>query len=195
MQLCEKESRVMKRNYWPLLFIGIFSFTFGMIVWTIMSAVKLPVHEDKSFLKTYQDVDSNFNTMMTSNKVFKSKYNLEFILNNKKLNLTTSDIKFSQRVLEKKSLHKNLLKNGFNNLSINVFDKKTLKKLKVKIDLNVTKSILNDSDIRLKDENFSNNLNEYSTKFEINDENNWNITGTFTIGNDIGYIYIKTNAI
>ncbi len=160
-----------------------------------MSAVKLPVHEDKSFLKTYQDVDSNFNNMMTSNKIFKHKYNLEFILNTKKLGLTTSDIKFSQRVLEKKSIHKDLLKNGTNNLTINIYDKKTSKKLAVKINLNITKSILNDSDIGLSNKNFSNNLNQYSSKFEINDENNWNITGTFTIGNDIGYIYIKTNAI
>ena len=35
----------------------------------------------------------------------------------------------------------------------------------------------------------------YLTNFDIKYENNWNITGTFTVGNDIGYIFIKTNAI
>ena len=66
----------MKRNYWPLLFIGIFTFTFGMIIWTIMSAVKTPVNEDMSFLKKYQDVDENYNKLMTSNLNFKNKYKL-----------------------------------------------------------------------------------------------------------------------
>jgi len=39
----------MKRNYWPLLFIAIFSFTLGMIIWTVMSAIKLPVMKMKVF--------------------------------------------------------------------------------------------------------------------------------------------------
>lgn len=185
----------MKRNYWPLLFIGIFSFTFGMIVWTIMSAVKVPVHEDQSFLKTYQDVDMNYNNIMTSNMIFKNKYDLEFIINNKKLNLTTSDIKLSQRVLEKKTHHKNLLKLGSNNLVVNVIDKNTQEKRSVQIDLRVTKSIQSDSDINLKPNDFKNESNMYLTNFDIKYENNWNITGTFTVGNDIGYIFIKTNAI
>ena len=29
---------------------------------------------------------------------------------------------------------------------------------------------------------------------EINEENNWNITGSFEVNGDMGYIYIKTNA-
>ena len=74
----------MKRNYWPLFFIGIFGFTFAMIIWTIKSAVSLPVVEDKSFMKKYQDVDDHFNEMMDSNKLFLSKYDFELILNDKK---------------------------------------------------------------------------------------------------------------
>ena len=83
----------MKRNYWPLFFIGIFGFTFAMIIWTIKSAVSLPVVEDKSFMKKYQDVDDHFNEMMDSNKLFLSKYDFELTLNGKVFPLTTEDIK------------------------------------------------------------------------------------------------------
>ena len=61
----------MKRNYWPLLFISIFAFTLGMIIWTIKSAINVPVIEDHSFMKKYQDVDENYNKMMDSNTLLK----------------------------------------------------------------------------------------------------------------------------
>ena len=185
----------MKRNYWPLLFIGIFTFTFGMIVWTIMSAVKVPVNEDMSFLKKYQDVDENYNKYMTSNLIFKNNYKLEFILNSKILPLTTEDIKYSQRVLEKKTKHQNLLILGKNNLKINVINRKTNQKETVLVKLNITKSIANDSDIFLDNSNFKQVNKTYSSTFDINEENNWNITGSFTVNNQIGYIFIKTNAL
>ena len=81
----------MKRNYWPLLFIGIFSFTLGMIIWTVMSAIKLPVNEDESFLRSYQDVDANYNTIIISNQVFLKKYNFSLDVNDKNFGLTTDD--------------------------------------------------------------------------------------------------------
>ena len=185
----------MKRNYWPLLFIGIFSFTLGMIIWTVMSAIKLPVNEDESFLKSYQDVDANYNTIMISNQVFLKKYDFSLDVNDKNFGLTTEDIKFSQRVLEKKSEHKNILKFGLNNILLIVRDKNTNEKKSVNIALKVTKSISNKSDILLKNENFKNNENEYTTTFEISDKNNWNITGTFEVDGITGSIFIKTNAI
>ena len=60
----------MKRNYWPLLFIGIFTFTLGMIIWTIKSAVSVPVIEDNSFMKKYQDVDENYNNISNVTLLF-----------------------------------------------------------------------------------------------------------------------------
>ena len=47
----------MKRNYWPIFFIGIFTFVFSMIVWTVKRAVNLNVIENNSLIKKYQDVD------------------------------------------------------------------------------------------------------------------------------------------
>ncbi len=160
-----------------------------------MSATKVPVIEDHSFMKKYQDVDENYNNMMESNLAFLSKYNFEFYLNDKKFDLTTDDIKLSQRAVEKYSLHKDLLKVGQNNLKIVVLDKNTNEKKDVNIELVVSKTISNDSDIILKDENFTANEKSYNTVFELKESNNWIITGSFKVDGTIGYIYIKTNAI
>ncbi len=185
----------MKRNYWPLFFIGIFGFVFSMIVWTVKSAVGLPVIEDHSFMKKYQDVDENYNNMMTSNNLFLSKYNFELDVNNNKFDLTTADIKYSQRVVEKYSEHKNVLKVGKNILKVIVTDKITNEKKDANIQLVVSKTITADADMALINENFQNAEKTYITEFELKEANNWIITGSFTVDGIIGYIYIKTNAI
>ena len=185
----------MKRNYWPLFFIGIFGFTFAMIIWTIKSAVSLPVVEDKSFMKKYQDVDDNYNTMMDSNKLFLSKYDLELNLNGKTFPLTTEDIKYSQRVIEKISQHKDILKVGQNDMKIIISDKITKEKKDATIELVITKVMSNESDIILRNENFQNSNGVNNSTFELKEANNWIITGSFTVDGIVGYIYIKTNAI
>lgn len=185
----------MKRNYWPLFFIGIFSFVFSVICWTIYNTAHANLDEDKSFMKKYQDVDENYNKLMNSNSAFSSKYNLEFYINGKEFGLTTEDIMYSQRVLEKSSQHKNMLKIGENNLKFVVIDKKTNEKKDVTAELTVTKSSVNSSDIIINNNNLKNENGSYSSLFEIKELNNWNITGSFKVDEDIGYIYIKTNAI
>lgn len=184
----------MKRNYWPLFFIGIFSFVFGMIIWTIKSASSVPVNPDKSFLKTYQEVDEDYNNMITSNKIFLDKYELEFYINNKKVELSTDDIMYSQRVLEKISKHKDLLVVGDNEFKASVINKNNNQKELVDFALIVTKSSSNNDDIVFNTNSFENNNEVYTSKFNITEENNWNITGSFKINDDIGYIFIKTNA-
>ena len=185
----------MKRNYWPLFFIGIFGFTFAMIIWTIKSAVSLPVIEDKSFMKKYQDVDDHFNEMMDSNKLFLSKYDFELTLNGKVFPLTTEDIKYSQREIEKISQHKDILKVGNNDMKIIISDKITKNKKDATIELVITKVMSNESDIILRNENFQNSNGVNNSTFELKEANNWIITGSFTVDGIIGYIYIKTNAI
>ena len=184
-----------KRNYWPLFFIGIFSFVFSMIIWTIMSAVSVPVIEDRSFMKKYQEVDENYNNMMDSNSAFLDKYSFELYLNEKKFDLSTTDMMYAQRVIEKHSKHKDSLKVGENSLKIVIIDKQTNEKKDVDVSLIVTKSIADDSDIVLNSEKFLNDNKIYSTKFEIKESNNWIISGSFKVGENIGYIFIKTNAI
>jgi len=186
----------MKRNYWPLFFIGIFLFTFSLIVWTVVSAVQNPVNEDKSFLRTYQDVDENYNDIIISNQNFLKKYDLYLVLNEKTFPLTIEDIIYSQRVLEKKSKHKNLLRyNEKNDIKLYVLDKITKEKKSIKITLKFTMSSSNDFDILLVNDDFTNIGNEYTSNIKIKEENNWNITGTFEVDGIIGSVYIKTNAI
>ena len=157
----------MKRNYWPLFFIGIFSFVFSMIIWTIYKTSQASLDEDRSFMKKYQDVDENYNNIMNSNKEFLSKYNFELYINDKKFDLTTEDIKYSQRVLEKYSEHKNLLTVGQNSLKIFVTDKVSNEKKELNIELSVTKSNSNSSDIVINNSNFNENEKTYISTFEI----------------------------
>ena len=185
----------MKKNYWPIFFIGIFGFTFSMIVWTIKSATSISITPDKSFMKKYQDVDEHFNEMMESNKKFLDKFDFEMLLNENKLLLSTDDIKYSQRVLEKISLHRNNLKVGQNTVKIFVIDKITKEKKDISIELIISKSIADDGDLLLKNDNFQIDNKTYSSSFQLKDAHNWIITGSFVVDGITGYIYIKTNAI
>lgn len=177
----------MKRNYWPLLFIGLFTFTLGMIIWTVVSAVNTPVNEDKTFLKSYQHIDENFNDMIESNKTFSAKYDFKITINDKTFGLTTKDLFYSQRVLEKKSEHKNLFKKGDNTISIKLFDKMGNEIDDALLNFRVTKATNNKSDM---------DFNKANVEVIIPIQGNWNITGTIeTQDGSKGYFYIKTNAI
>ena len=194
MQFYERENSMKKRNYWPLYFIAIFAFTVYMIIWTIYKATQAPVVEDRSFMQKYQYVDENYNNIMTSNINFLEKYSLELDLNGKIFPLTTEDIKYGQRVIEKYSNHKDVLKVGENSLKILVLNKTTKEIVPINIDLLITKTMSDDSNLNLKDENFTKDKNIYTTNFSLNEETNWIITGSFKVENETGFIFIKTNA-
>ena len=183
-----------KKNYWPVFFILLFSFVFSMIIWTISKAVTVPPIEDISFMKKYQDVDASFNNMMDSNELFSKKYDFEIYINGNKLDLTTEDIRYSQKVIDKNSTHKNILKVGNNDIKVVVLDKNTKEKKDLGIELLITKALVNDSDIIFNNNSFKNESKEYTTTFTIKEANNWIITGTFKVEDTTGYIYIKTNA-
>lgn len=194
MQFYERENSMKKRNYWPLYFIAIFAFTVYMIIWTIYKATQVPVVEDRSFMQKYQYVDENYNNIMTSNINFLEKYSLELDLNGKIFPLTTEDIKYGQRVIEKYSNHKDVLKVGENSLKISVLNKITEEIVPINIDLLITKTMSDDSNLNLKDENFTKDKNIYTTNFSLNEETNWIITGSFKVEDETGFIFIKTNA-
>ncbi|MGM0519983.1 MAG: hypothetical protein ACQERD_10110 [Campylobacterota bacterium] len=183
------------RNYWPLFFIGIFSLAFSLIIWTITSTLGASLDEDESFNKKYQDVDEYYNEIMHFNALFSKKYKLLFVLNEKEFNLGVEDIKYSQRVLKDKSKHKDTLNLGENSLLVYVLNKSTNKKVMIdEINLKFTLSNTNKQDILLKKNDFIQENNKYKTNVDITKESNWNITGSFQVGKDKGYIYIKTNA-
>ncbi|NQY52558.1 MAG: hypothetical protein HRT42_03190 [Campylobacteraceae bacterium] len=185
-----------KRNYWPLFFIGIFTFTLGMIFWTIKSAINTPVNEDETFLVSYHHLDENFNNIMASNEEFKKSYTFILNINGKELELTTSDIYASQRIIEKKSKHKDMYKLGNNIISISVQDKDNKALDNLEINFSITVATNNKSDINLSNKDLEYKNNKYVTIVKIPKVGNWNITGSVkTQDGNKGYFFIKSNAI
>lgn len=186
----------MKRNYWPLLFIGIFSFTFGMIVWTIYSAVQVPVHEDETFLKSYHELDRGFNDVVISNEKFLNKYDFSIKINEKSFPLIISDIFLSQRVLEEKSTHKDIFKNGKNKIEVTIKDKKSSQLVENPIvSFRVSRPTNHNNTMDFNNKDFTVADGKQILDFDLPLKGNWNITATYKVGDDVGYFYIKSNAI
>lgn len=167
-----------------------------MIIWTINSARKVPVHNDKSFLSSYHDIDRDYNKIAESNIDFEKKYDFNLTINGKVFPLTYSDMFLAQRAIELKSKHKDLFKFGKNSIIITISDKNSdivLKNLDIKLMVTVP---TNDSHtINLNSQDFNYSQDGYKTTFELPYKGNWNITGSVKINSDSGYFYIKSNAI
>lgn len=186
----------MKRNYWPIFFIGLFSFSFAMIVWTIYSATQTPVHEDETFFMSYRDLKENFNDVVASNEKFLEKYDFEIIINKKKFPLIINDMFLSQRVLEEKSKHKDIFLNGKNNISLVVLDKKTKNLIKdIDISFRISRPTNHNNTMDFMSKDFKEDKNKYNLTVDLPLEGNWNVTARFKIKQNIGYFYIKSNAI
>lgn len=185
-----------KRNYWPLLFIGIFTFVFSMIIWTIYSAVQVPVHEDETFLTSYYDLDRDYNKIVLSNKNFDKKYDFEIKVNDKSFDLVFKDMFLGQRVIEEKSNHKDIFTFGENSIVVSIKDKQTGKLVEnVAVKLRVSRPTNHNNTMDFTNENFKLVDGVNSLNFDLPLKGNWNITGQFIIGSDVGYLYIKSNAI
>ncbi len=184
---------MQKYHWWLLFFFAIFGFTFAMIIWTISNASKVDIHEDKSFLSTYHDVDSNFNNMMIENAKFSQKYNSQLVFNGKTTSVDVKDVFLAQRALEAKSANKNLLKVGNNDIAVNITDMNGNSVENVQVKMLLTRSTTNHNDVVI--ESFTNENNSYRAQTEITIEGNWNITGEIKVGSDTAYFYIKTKSI
>jgi hypothetical protein len=184
-----------KFNVWPIFFIGLFSFGLGMVIWTVYNAGKLTIQEDQTFLNTYRNVDDNFNAIAQSNVDFLQNYEFELNINNNTFPLSYEDAFYSQRVIQKKSLHKNVLKHeGENTIAVIVKDKISNEVIEnVQIALRITSATDNKKDIDLDAFDFKNN--QHQTQFNIPNQGNWNITGVITTNDHKGYFLIKTNAM
>ena len=86
------------------------------------------------------------------------------------------------------------LADSLSSLKILVLNKTTKEIVPINIDLLITKTMSDDSNLNLKDENFTKDKNIYTTNFSLNEETNWIITGSFKAEDDTGFIFIKTNA-
>ena len=184
--------KIQKYHLWLLLFFIIFGITFSMIIWTVKSAVDTPVYEDRSFMTSYQDVDENFNKMIEENNKFNDKYNTKITINDKTIGMEVSDILYGQRSLKKKSTNQNMLKVGENKISITIHNKENNTIISdANISFQITKAIENMYDINLNKFKFQDNT--YNAIAKIDTKGHWNIIGKIVIGDNIGYLYIKTN--
>jgi len=184
--------KIQKYQLWLAFFFFIFGITFAMIIWTVKSAVNTPVYEDKSFMTSYQDVDENYNQMVIANAKFNNKYNTEVNVNGRKVGMELSDLRYGQRSLEKKSTNQKMLVLGDNEIAFTIVDKKSNAPVTdAKIEFQITRPIQDKYDINLDNFKFVNN--SYIVKAKIEKVGNWNIIARVTVGDDIGYLYIKTN--
>ncbi len=184
-----------KKNYWPLLFIGIFLFTFFMIVWTIYWAIKTPVHEDRTFLDSYHDLDKTYNDIIHNNEKFRKKYDFKMEINKQIFALVTKDILLAQRVIEKYSKHKNTFKKGLNTVFITIKNKKSNKLIKnIKIDVQISRPTNHKNTMNLTNTNFIYKNNAHTADFNLPLKGNWNLIAKFKINTDKAYFYIKSNA-
>lgn len=183
----------IKKYHWLLLtFFFIFAFTFSMIVWTVKSAVETPVYEDRSFMASYQDVDDNFNKIMLGNHKYNSKYETKITINGRSVGMEVSDLLYGQRSLEKKSTNQSMLMVGDNSISIEISDRETSTAVSdANISFQITKAIEDMYDINLNDFKFDSGV--YSSVAKVDKQGNWNIIGKVIVGDDVGYLYIKTN--
>ena len=184
--------KIKKYHFWLLFFFLIFSYTFSMIVWTIKSAVDTPVYEDRSFMEKYQDVDDHYNRMVIANTKFNARYETKVVINNRTVGMNFSDMQYGQRSLEKYSKNQEMLMLGDNALSIKIMDKETNTPVSnANISFQITRPIKNDSNIDLN--NFVYHDGEYTTSaIKLDLKGYWNIIGKVVVGEDTGYLYIKT---
>jgi len=184
--------KIEKYKLWLLFFFIIFGFTFGMIIWTVKSAVNTPVFEDKSFLSSYHIVDDDYNNMMEDNKKFLQKYDISFDINNHKVGLDVSDMFLGRRYLEKSHKHKDFLEVGKNNIFVSIKDKNSSKVIKnAKIEILLTRAIDDKEDMNIKSFDFKDN--GYKKEILIPIKGYWNLIGKVTIDNQKGYFFVKTN--
>lgn len=173
------------------LFIIKFLLGLGLIYWTIYMTLQSNVGEDDdhAFLSTYHDVDTNFNKIITNNKLFESKFNIKFDFNNEEIiGLSHKDVFLAQRAIQDRKTRKDILKVGDNTFIVSVQDKNGNAISNMDIEILITKSTNHLEDVKLVYKN------ENKKDFKINSIGYWNITGTVKVNGLEGTFYIKTNA-
>jgi len=187
--------KIQKYHLWLLFFFIIFGFTFGMIIWTVKSAQNTPVYEDRSFLSSYHSVDDKFNDMMSDNKEFSKKYDVEFNINGNRVDgLDVRDIYLGQRSLEKSGRHKDFLNFGDKNtILVSIKEKNSSKVVEgAKIYLLLSKAIDSKGDMELNSSKLDGGVYKF-TNIDIPYRGYWNLNAKLIVDDNIGYFFIKTN--
>jgi nitrogen fixation protein FixH len=75
------ESEKKETNYWPYAITGMILTVVMVGIWTIKIAVKNPVQESNAYMMSYQEVDSDINKILASQKAFDEKYRIDLSSN------------------------------------------------------------------------------------------------------------------
>jgi|GEM_PF-3206184 len=65
-----------KQNPWPRLIVAFLIVAVILLIWTVVKTSQMPVHEENSFMTTYQDVEMNADTIYTQSQNFLKKYDI-----------------------------------------------------------------------------------------------------------------------
>jgi len=65
-----------KQNPWPRSIAAFLIAATFLLTWTIIKTSQMPVHEENSFMTTYQDVDMNADTIYTQSQNFLRNYDI-----------------------------------------------------------------------------------------------------------------------
>ena len=66
-----------QNRFWFMFVMTILLFGIGMIIWTVKSAMSVPVHESNNYMLKYQMADMNINEILKLEKKFNAKYKVE----------------------------------------------------------------------------------------------------------------------
>ena len=99
-----------------------------------------------------------------------------------------------QRVIEKTSAHKRAFVKGKNKVVVKVTDKNGNLVNNLDINFRISRPTNHNYTMDFKTENFKLEDGEYVTYLDLPLKGNWNVTGNFKAINDVGYIYIKSDA-
>ena len=154
-----------ERNYWPYAIVGMILTVVVLGIWTIKVAVSNPVQLDRSFMRSYQEVDENYNEIVAAQKAFEKKYRVD--------------------------LSSNRLKIGENRIEVAVTDKEGHAVSDANITAIVSRPTTHVGEKRLTHFHFTNGR-YVSEPFKIEKEGRWNIDVKVTVAKDTGYKTYKT---
>ena len=173
------------KNPWLYFVFGLLAFGIYMIVWTVRSAISLPVHESNDYILKYQTADMNINKILENKKEFDKRYNIA--LDNAEFVILSYDL--SNNHSNKKQTKQLLLKKGNNNFDYRISDKKGNIIDNAKVSFLLTRPHTEKEDVLLKNLSFSKTL--YNTNdIKLINTGRYTLELKVTIGDYTGYYTI-----
>jgi len=171
-----------KGRMWILIIAGLLLFGIYMIVWTVRSAMSVPVHESNNFMLKYQTADRNSNALIQAQKLFENKYNIE-LQNMKPIILAEEEQNLNSKIKQEIPM---ALKQGENSFSYRIEDKEGKSIENAKVSFLLTRPHTEKDD--MLDESLTYQNESYQSKaFNINKAGRYTLQLRVKIDNAVGY--------